>query len=404
MAVVSPPRCRVRFIADLAITHGEELAYLWGRRRGAIFSETLTLRDLQDLQGRIEAHLQGMLAADEGLLALFDDWLCADDRDEVFAAAWAFLRSGQRAAIARVLDAFRKAEGPRLHGLGDALGAASQAHTEAALRDALTGAEPARAVAAAAALVTRQRLAPDDAALHRLLEVADAGVAAVAWQCVALTDPASATRPLPYRTALEAGDDALRAAAIGAAIWRGEQWLPSFASRLAATGDTLGLGLCAALEDAFSSAAWGDRIAALPGPSRCAMLARTGHPEAIETIIGMMADSDPLTAAAAGTAYTRLTGLDVAAQRRTLPIDANADEFEREFVDDVWLPDQARARQQWTRNEARWRSGRRWCRGHEISSALSTAAQATIDLAARWDFGMRAALAGERLMAPPPVI
>ena len=72
----------------------------------------------------------------------------------------------------------------------------------------------------------------------------------------------------------------------------------------------------------------------MPGPQRCALAARSGHPSAIEPLIELMSDPDALTAAAAGTAFTRITGLDIEARRQRLPTSADADDFEREFADE----------------------------------------------------------------------
>lgn len=407
MVAIAPLHRPRHFMPELVVTHAEELAYLWGRRRAAVFSETLTLRDLQQLQERIDAHLQGMLVAGAELPALLGDWLAAADRDEVFAIAWALLRGGDAAQAAIVADAFLAASGSRLDGLRDALGAAPQTHTEAALRNALASSDAARAAAAAAALAGQRRLTAADLAANapfaHLLVAEDAAVAALAWRSLALVDAAVASAPPPYREALRRPQPALREAALATACWRGETWAAQAARQLAEAGDALGFAWWAAVGDT-AAASWPTLLAARPPAERCALLARAGHADGIETLLALMEDADPQAAAAAGTAFTRLTGLDVDGSRHTLPVSADADDFEREFANDVWLPDAARARQAWERHGERWRAGRRWCRGHEVSATLSSAAQATIDLAARWDFGMRAALAGARLMAPPPVL
>lgn len=403
MVAIAPLRRRRHFMPELALTHAEELAYLWSRRRAAVHSETLTLRDLQHLHERIDAHLQGMLVAGRELPALLGEWLASDDRDEVFAIACALLRGGEPAQAAMVVDSFRSATGSRLDGLRDALGAAPQTHTEATLRSTLAGDDPARSAAAAAALATQRRLAADDAALARLLQAEAPAVAGLAWRALTLIDAATSSPP-PYREALRRPQAELRCAVLAAASWRGEAWVAQAARHLAEAGDPVGLDFWAAVGDTAATAPWTALLAAQTAPRRCALLGRAGHPDGIEPLIATMAAADPLTAAAAGTAFTRLTGLEVDAQRQTLPISADADDFEREFAGDVWLPDAERARQLWSRHREQWSAGRRWCRGHEVSATLSSAAQATMDLAARWDFGMRAALAGARLMAPPPVI
>lgn len=403
MVAIAPLHRNRHFMPELIVTHAEELAYLWGRRRAAVSSDSLTLRDLQHLHERIDAHLQGMLVAVAELPALLGDWLASTDRDEVFAIACALLRGGDAAHAATVAAAFGSASGARLLGLRDALGAAPQIHTETALHAALNGDDDARAAAAAAALAGQRRIGAGEPALLRLLQAEDPAVAEQAWRTLALLDGAGMPQP-PYRDAVRRPQPGLRRVVLAAASWRGEAWVPQVARQLAEGGDAVGLEHWAAVGDTALQAPWTNLLAATPAPSRCALLARSGHPDAIEALLALMAEPDPAAAAAAGTAFTRLTGLDVEGERRTLPVNADADDFEREFAPDVWLPDAARAQQLWNRHHAQWRGGRRWCRGHEVSATLSTAAQASIDLAARWDFGMRAALAGARLMAPPPVV
>jgi len=140
------------------------------------------------------------------------------------------------------------------------------------------------------------------------------------------------------------------------------------------------------------------------GPARLHLAGRHGHPEMIEALLPQLSESDPATACAAGQAFTRITGIDLPGQRQAAPMSAGASDFEREFADDIWLPDAAAARQHWERNAMRWRQGVRMCRGCEISATLDQEAQQRIDLEAFWDFGARAALNGQRLFAPPAVV
>ena len=74
-------------------------------------------------------------------------------------------------------------------------------------------------------------------------------------------------------------------------------------------------------------------------------LARLGRPADAERLIEVLAHPDPLMALAAGVAFIRLTGADIAStQRVTLPV---ADGDDPAFADDAWLPDQQRAKQAW---------------------------------------------------------
>ena len=57
----------MKFLPDLVEEHFEELAFLWGQRRGALRSPRFMPRDLDRLEKRIEAHLQGLLIAGDEL-------------------------------------------------------------------------------------------------------------------------------------------------------------------------------------------------------------------------------------------------------------------------------------------------------------------------------------------------
>ena len=103
------------------------------------------------------------------------------------------------------------------------------------------------------------------------------------------------------------------------------------------------LQVAARLAEPGDAAAVAEKIWATP-PSFDA-LSRLGRPADVERLIEVLAHPDPLIAIAAGVAFTRLTGADIAStQRMTLPV---ADGDDPAFADDVWLPDQQRAKQAW---------------------------------------------------------
>ena len=81
-----------RYIPELLEIHAEQLEYLWGQRRTALTSPEYTLRDFVDLNGRIEAHVQGLLAVPQALPELLCPLIESDDgerglRRRLFPAA-----------------------------------------------------------------------------------------------------------------------------------------------------------------------------------------------------------------------------------------------------------------------------------------------------------------------------
>lgn len=393
-----------RFIPELLEIHAEELEYLWGQRRTALVSPEYTVREFVDLNGRIEAHVQGLLAVPRALPELLHPLLESDQRDAVFAAAYPLLRLDEPASVSRVLEAFGAAEGSRLAGLRDALGMCPNKGTTTAVEAQFAGKHEARAAAAAVVLANRRRLESGSARLDALLKSEDPSTATLAWRVVPLVDTREAAAARPFDAAIRDGAPPVRDAAFAAAAWTGQPWTLRLVRHLAASGDHLAVDWLAVLgtaEDLPFMLRCG-RSRAL-GKDRCPLLARYGHPQAIELALEWMEDSDPAIAEAAGQAFARITGIDVRGERRTLPVADDADDFAREFALDVWLPDPRRARALWEQNQPRWRSGSRWCRGFDLTSGCSPEVLARLDLESRWEVGARAAAAGQRIIEPAPI-
>lgn len=395
---MSPPR--QRFIPELLVIHAEELEFLWGRRRRAITSSSLTVRDLGDLNERIESHLRGLVVTPEALPELIGPRLSADDRDAVFAGAYPLIQTARPALLEPVIRAFSDASGEQLAGLRDALSMAITASAQAALRRWFEQADAVHAVAAAAALASHGMLEPTAPRLVQLLVDGDPEVAPIAWKILARVDEPGGAVSRPFADAIRGKDLGVRNAALGAAIWRGEPWASELVERLAASGDETGLNWLAALGGKNAVAI----LLADQGTDAVAQLhraGRMGHPALVEQVLEAMHAADPLVAAAAGDAFVRITGQEIERRRTSVPVAADADDFQHEFAGDVWLPDPRSALRVWERDGAHWRSGQRWCRGFEISTRLSDAARQDIDLEALGDFAARAALGGKPAFSLP---
>ena len=190
---------RARHIADLLQVHFEDLAFLWGQRRHALGSRRHTLREYGELNERIEAHLQGLLvAAPNELTALLQPCLAGTDRDEVFAAAYALLRSTDATATRAVVIEFSRAAGPALAGLRDALSLAPHALFAPEIQSALDQAKPLTAASAAVVLANLRLLDGQSPRLAQLLFSAEPGVCELAWRAATLVD-AKAPQHAPKR-------------------------------------------------------------------------------------------------------------------------------------------------------------------------------------------------------------
>jgi hypothetical protein len=98
-------------------------------------------------------------------------------------------------------------------------------------------------------------------------------------------------------------------------------------------------------------------------------------------------------AAAAGAAFTKITGCDVESSRRAVVLPANGrepDEFEREFLEEVKLPDVDRAQAHWAKVKGDFTKGSRYGRGLDLSAGATDDQLGQLDLESRWEALLRA--------------
>ena len=398
---------RARYIPSLLQVHLDDLAFIASQRRAALNSRQHSLREFGELNERLEAHLQGaLIAPPEALTAQLQPQLTAEDRDEAFAAAYVLLRLAEAQTTHAVVVEFSRAKGETLAGLRDALSMAPPSLFADEMRSALEQAKPATAVTAAVALANHRLLPVTSPRLAKLLEDDDAAVCELAWRAAQLADAAAPkTAPVrPFKAGLSHGSPAVRSAAWSAVAWAGQAPALALLRRSAAGGDAVALHWLAVLgtdEDAplLHRAALEQEDV----PARCELLARFGHPPALNALLRWMADDDALLAVSAREAFTRITGQDVCGERRQLPVAADADDFDREMSPDVWMPDVKKAAAVMERHAPEWATGHRWCQGMRLDGAVSREVLVKLDLEARWDAAARAALAGRAISAPPPI-
>lgn len=396
----------IRHIPALLEIHADELAYLWGQRRAALASPRYTLREFLELNERIEAHTQGLLAVPAALPELLMPRLAEGDRDGVFAAAYALLRSADGEIGARLVQVFAAAAGPRLAGLRDAFAVAPARGGLGAMRELLAAPAAPVAVAAAVVLANHGALAADDGHLAALLTDAAPEVCRTAWQVAALVDgrQPDGRPPRAYREALAHDSADVRHAALLAASWGGREGTLAAVRQLAADGDGVALRWLAALGDGGDWPLFGELAAhtAQVG-ERCALLARFGHPGVLDTLLPWLAADELALAAAAGAAFTRVTGVDIrSGERRQLEAPAG-DAWAVEFAPLVWLPDVRKAEEYLARQRQSLAAAAKWNRGIGLGAACALDALQGVDLEVRWDVCARAACGGRPIAPPPPV-
>ncbi len=401
-----PGAPRLTFLPELLDIHFGELQNLWARRRLALRSAEHTPRTLAALDERIEAHTQGLLAVAGPARALVEPALAGGDPDAAFAAAHAMLRLGDPGAARAVVDAAVAAPPGARRGLAEALAHAPAAAVEphyAAL--AAAGAPGAMAVATEAlAFRGVLRAGPAASALDALVADDDPEVRAAGWRAAGYLGAALAT---PRYAAAWCDDAAeVRGAALDAAAWAGVRELVAFGRACAARprrAPAEALHLLAVLagpDDAPRVAA----VACAPGarPAHVLLLGTLGSPAYADRLVELAADADPAVAAAAGDAFRKLTGHDVASGRTASTAAPDADPFDAAFAEVVRLPDPERMREVWAGMRAGAAGAARLCGGVDVSGPPDGAAE-RLDLASRREWYLRARFAG-RWDGPPAAL
>jgi uncharacterized protein (TIGR02270 family) len=381
--------------------HLEELGFLFGQWRAALFDPEHTLDSVGELEERIRAHLDGVRAPGDAALPMLVEALQGDDADVVFAAAYALCTWPAGKGVDPVLEAFESAEDDRLTALGLALSYGQPAGGAAGpLRSHLGGEPVERAMAAAEVLAFHGALELSGAQLRFFLEHEDAGVRARAWKLAGLMS--AAVPPTVYAGALRDDEAAVTHAALEAGAWCGEQGTLHALRRVAGDQPSpdqlpqLHLFAVLARPDDLTLVRRLVGLDAL-GPDRFRLAGAAGDPGLVEMILERLEDPDPVTAAAAASAFTRLTGVEIESEEAVPvpPADGTEpDEFEAEFQDEVVLPDAARARQAWDELRPRLSSARRLCRGYDTAQPLPAEALEALDMQSRGELFLRSRFHG----------
>lgn len=384
-------------LVNILEEHFEELQFLWPQRQSALRSPRYTLRELGELEGRIDAHVQGLLAGAEATRAFLEPFLGENDPVVAFAAAYSLLRFGNEDVDRLVLDAFLKAAGGQLDGIRDAFCHGPIEPVLMSLRRFFSAPPPATRLEVLAAVAEvlgfHGKLEIKTALLDSFLKHDRPALRQAGWRIVRY---GPARTPETYLVGLHDADSRVRGEATLAAAWGHQANLLSLCRRSLTTPApehwpaihmTAILGRPSELGYILPLAKAGEL-----GVLRYRALGAYGHPKVVPELLTGMESKDPLSAVAAGAAFTKITGCDVESNRRVVvpPVDgAEADEFEREFLEEVKLPCVERALAHWSQVKDRFARGTRWCRGLDLSQGASAEIIAHLDMESRWEALLR---------------
>src|SRR5262249_17458384 len=133
------------------------------------------------------------------------------------------------------------------------------------------------------------------------------------------------------------------------------------------------------------------------------VLAAFGHAEVMDTVLAGIESDNPRDAVAAGAAFSRITGFDVAGpQPVTLPPEEGSvtDEFQKEFLDEVLPPSAELANRRWKDAKARFAGAVRWRWGKDLSGEVPVGLLSDLDMESRWESCLRAKFHGFSLCNP----
>jgi HEAT repeat protein len=205
-----------------------------------------------------------------------------------------------------------------------------------------------------------------------------------------------------YEEGMQDKDLDVRREAMFAAGWNRNGWLLDYCRRLAASPSSehydayLLLAVLGKADDLDLMCKLGSSKDL--GAERLRLLGAFGHPAVIEPLIFFMRDGELRLMITAGEAFEKITGENILSLERVqlLPEDGHEpDEFEREFLDEAFLPDPNKAQAYWNKVKSPYHKGLRWCRGSDIGEGFNRETADLLDLESRWEAYFRAAFRGE---------
>src|SRR5207247_4351223 len=123
-----------------------------------------------------------------------------------------------------------------------------------------------------------------------------------------------------------------------------------------------------------------------------------GHPTLRTSVLAALVDPDPASAAAAGAAFTKMTGQNIDSEKNAkLPPENGSvpDEFEAEFQEEVTLPDPEVAHRHWKLVKPVFQQACRLRRGFDVGVALTPEVFGALDMESRWEILLRARFQGK---------
>lgn len=391
-------QARLTYLPDLLDEHLDQAAFLWVQREAALHASSRYPYHLQDLDRRIDAHVEGLIVNPDAAVSFLTPALGGDPALS-FVAGLALLRLGTPDALRAMTGALEQAVPETVDALGEALCHGPATPLLDTLRKMAAGASLA---AQAAALDGLSVHSPGDVKLERvqaLLGDAAPQARALGWRIVRNAQASPA--PSAFEAGLADESPLARKEATLSAAWCNARWFTEHTRSAPLEAKAEGLGLAswfavlAGPSELERVRTWLRR--AELGPARFQLAERYGHPLLIDDLLLAVQDPDARTAIAAADALSCLTGVDLESKQRVQlpPEDGHKpDEFEKEFLEEAKLPDIPKAREAAAAAKAKFGSATRIRQGLDVAGALAPEQRDRLDLRGRAECHLRARAAG----------
>ncbi|MCC6507553.1 MAG: hypothetical protein IT423_00490, partial [Pirellulaceae bacterium] len=364
------------WIGSVIEEHFEELQALWLLRQNKLVARDWFVADLDKLDRRIAAHVDGLVLSVPQAEAMFDE-LLAGNEEQVFSACLPLLYYADRTE--QITVALKKAKVANLMGFAYAFGLMPRyvERRDVHGRVDLTG--PALE-AVALGLAYHGNTSMTSSLAEKSLGSEHGPQEVNSWRLLAHSAGISIS-PETLESAWSSADPFLVQAATRAVLWSAQPWLLQYCRQqvTAKTSFRLPAGRVLAILGGDTDLPLIESIAtddALPA-DRLQVVSDYGRAKLIPLLCERLKSEDMAVKIMAGKEFHRLTGINVeTTQLATLPANsANSNnssnpardeasaEFEAAFDDDELIPDSERAEEAWKQHQQQWSSGRRIHRG-----------------------------------------
>jgi uncharacterized protein (TIGR02270 family) len=348
---------------------------LWLLRRVATKAPHYSLTDLAKLDGRVEAHLDGLRIAGGNGWTFCEEQLAANEAEEVFAAGVIAFESGRPERIAKVFSVVDE-EPETADGLVSALGWLTFEQGQGVVQDLLRNGKPIRQRAGIAAAAVHRRHPGE--VLGKFLRSENLGVRARALKAVG--ELGDGNLRANVEAALRDADADCRFAAAWSGCLLGVPAAATVLREIAESGSghaSAAASLALRRLDLAAAQSFQKRLAGDPKRIRLAITAAgvIGDPVSVPWLISLMGQL-PL-ARLAGEAFTMVTGVDLAYRdlERKPPEDFNAgptedpkdENVEMDQDDSLPWPEPSLVQKWWEKNRGQFQSGTRYLLGKPMS-------------------------------------